>query len=303
MLSVCIPIYNYDVTDFIRSLHSQCIHNNIDFEIILFEDGSDDDFVKLNIELGKWQNVKHIINKQNIGRSAARNRLVSESSYEKILFIDCDSSPVSKDYIKTYVLEFDYPVVCGGTEYQIGDKRKNHELRYKYGIKREAVGCSMRNISPNSSFTTNNFLISKNIIQTIKFREVLTNYGHEDTLLGIDLKKNNIIIRHIDNPVYHLGLESNAVFISKTETSVRNLIFLKDRLENYNELITEIKLLRVVKQVKYFYLSSIIRLFSLMFIKVIKRKLESSSNPSLFLFDLYKLAYYFEIEKNEIILS
>ena len=63
--------------------------------------------------------------------------------------------------------------------------------------------------NPYHSFKSNNFLIRKSIFSKIRFNENITSYGHEDTQLSLEFKKNKIKILQIDNVVYHDGIENN----------------------------------------------------------------------------------------------
>mgnify|MGYP000465830659 CR=1 FL=1 len=69
-------------------------------------------------------------------------------------------------------------------------------------------------------------LISKSLFQQLKFNESISEYGHEDTLFGIELQTKNIPINHILNPVVHLGLENEAIFLNKQEKAIQNLVLL-----------------------------------------------------------------------------
>ena len=91
--------------------------------------------------------------------------------------------------------------------------KKTQVLRWKYGRNREEKNASLRNQSPYQSFTAFNLLAPKDIFQKIAFNEKIDGYGHEDTLFGIELKKEGVTIAHIDNPIIHLGLDEHQVFI------------------------------------------------------------------------------------------
>ncbi|MBK9012976.1 MAG: hypothetical protein IPM82_02230 [Saprospiraceae bacterium] len=64
---------------------------------------------------------------------------------------------------------------------------------------------------------TNNFLIPRQLFLEIQFDETLRQYGHEDTLFGMELARRQVPIVHIDNPLEHIGLEPVDVFLRKTE--------------------------------------------------------------------------------------
>lgn len=293
MLSICIPTYNYNVIDLVYDLHKQCILNKIEFEIIVLEDGSEKkNYDNNKVKLFNLTNTSHTLLEKNIGRSATRNMLASQSKYENILFLDCDSKVPNQNFIKKYLENINNDVVCGGTIYLKTQKEKNKTLRYKYGITTEMKNSDYRNINPNKSFTTNNFLISRKIFDSIKFREFLKKYGHEDSLFGYELKINSYKIYHINNPVIHEGIEDNELFLKKTQEGIQNLISLSKNDNIDKNFALEIKLIKTFNIIKKLNLSYSLKLFSKLFNKCIVNHLLKSNNPSIFLFNLYKLGFY-----------
>ncbi len=296
MLSICIPVYNYDVSKLLSQLDKQCSVLNIQYEILVFEDGSDSN--KVN-SLENYKNVKHIVRKDNSGRSKARNILADNARFDKLLFLDCDSETGADDFIKNYIDNSEKTVVCGGTIYKESQYKKEFSLRYWYGIKREMISGDLRNSNVNQSFTTNNFLISRSVFEKIKFREFLTKYGHEDSLFGYELKHSGINILHIDNPVVHVGLESNQVFLDKTKNAIDNLIVIEKSKLVDTGFTAEISLVRAYKKLKRTGLKGLVKLFFSTFEKTIVKNLLYSTKPSMFLFDVYKLAYYCKKKDHE----
>ena len=53
MLSVLIPVFNYDITDLVFELHQQLTENEIAFEIIAVDDGSNEEFTSKNKDILK----------------------------------------------------------------------------------------------------------------------------------------------------------------------------------------------------------------------------------------------------------
>lgn len=292
MLSILIPVYNFDVIELVENLDSQARKAKIDFEIIVIDDASEEQYKTGNRIIRKIQNIKYFEEVNNLGRSRIRNKLADLSSYPYLLFIDCDSKVQNNDYIRKYVkcCKNDI-VVCGGRIYMSykPDSRKYY-LRWAHGIKREQFSAKVRNQEPNKSFMTNNFLISRSIFNKIRFDETITNYGHEDTLFGYELKKKNIIIEHIDNPLVHMGLETNEEFIRKTKEGIENLkqimkqngfekVFIKDiTLLNYFKFLQKV---RIDRFLKFVFKKSEKRLYNHLV----------NSKPNLLFFDLYKLGY------------
>ncbi len=290
MISILIPVYNFDVRTFIYELHQQCAKSKIIFEIITVDDASDEKYRQINAELSILENYKHIQLQKNIGRSAIRNVLAESAAYEYLLFADCDSEIPDASFISRYIEQcYDEKVVCGGRTYKTNKPfcDKNF-LHWKYGIKREVKTAAERSKYPYRSFMTNNYLISKSIHQLIKFDESISKYGHEDTLFGIELKRKKITPVHINNPLIHINLEDSETIIKKTKQGLENLQYIINTYE-YSELYADIKLLKTYKKTKSF--SIFLKLFYLFFRKPIEKNLNSRF-ASLKLFDSYKLTYF-----------
>jgi glycosyltransferase involved in cell wall biosynthesis len=299
MLNICIPVLNYDVNPLVNELHSQCTIADIEFRILIFEDGSDDIFVKTNSQICKLNNTQQLISKENTGRSAARNFLADKSEPGKIIFIDCDSAIPKKNYITDYLKFEDKPVVCGGTIYLEEQKQKSGSLRYKYGIKREMTSAEQRNKNSNAAFATNNFMISTEVFKVVRFREFLRGYGHEDSLFGFELMTNSFIIHHIDNPVIHVGIEDNTIFLKKTEQGLKNLILIEEDANINKDFNNDIRIIRSYLKLKKLGLLWVLRSIFKLSENIVAKHLLLSQNPCLYLFDLYKIGYYCKLKRQK----
>jgi len=288
VLSILIPVYNFDVRSLVVRLQHQAEVTMITYEIICLDDNSDLDYTEINNEIASLEFVRFIRLNKNIGRAAIRNRLAELASYEYLLFMDCDSMPETDAYIMNYVA-FLKPdtVLYGGRSYS-PEKPFQKELFFHwfYGTNREVKSAEERKIRPYSSFMTNNFLIPKQIMQQIGFDESLRQYGHEDTLFGLELKRREVMIHHLDNPLRHIGLETATVFLRKSEQAVENLL----KLMKKHELQSEIKLLRFFVKTQKWGLHPFIYLWFFLFSSFLKARL-LGANPNLRTFDLYKLGY------------
>ncbi|MDC0230965.1 glycosyltransferase family 2 protein [Aureispira] len=295
MLSILIPVYNFDVRKLVHQLHEQGQLLDIPFEIICVDDASSEVFTELNASVKLLEHVSFEVNKTNIGRSKIRNYLASKSKFDRLLFMDCDSLPVNSDYLLNYTEHLSLKqVIYGGRVYQ-KDAPKEQKLIFHwfYGKQREENTATRRSMSPYHSFMTNNFLVTKKIFLDIKFNEDLHEYGHEDTFFGLELMKKKIPILHIENPLEHIGLEENSVFIKKSEMAIQNLYFLYQKFGLKND----IKILRYFIWVKKIYIDLLVLLFYRTFKRRILANL-SSDNPKLKLFDIYKLGYMIEWSRN-----
>jgi Glycosyl transferase family 2 len=293
MLSICIPIYNYDVTSLVRELSVQANKLGIQYEIICIDDYSEKSFIALNeVDCSKYG--KYFQLNKNIGRSKIRNLFLNYSKFDYMLFLDCDSIIISDNFIENYftILKKQKPeVICGGRIYQKIKPERQKRLRWKYGLIKESQPLEIRQMDPNKSFMTNNFVVSRKLLGNLKFNEQLRQYGHEDTLFGFQLKKNNISIKHIENPVLNGGLEVNSEYLKKTEAGLLNLIYVIDYTGNDPELINDITILKYYQKVKKKHLTGMIVTVFYMFGTSIKYLL-SKGIANLFLFDFYKLGFF-----------
>ena len=295
MLSILIPVYNYNVLPLINELVKQCNFSGITFEIICLDDLSTLIFAE-NQKINQFENCHYSVLKKNIGRSSIRNLLAKKAIYENLLFLDADTIPVQQDFISKYISQINNTekVIYGGILYENTKPSKDQLLRWIYGSKREALLTSERNKNPYISFLTLNFLISKSIFSVVSFNENIPNLRHEDTLFSFELMQNKIEIIHIENPVFHLGIEDSKTFIRKSEEAVIGLKNLVDsglirpdyvRLSHYNNTLK-----------KYHFQSLIAFGFKILKPLFIHNLL--GKKPSLFLFDIYRLGYYCTLNSN-----
>jgi len=297
MLSINIPVYNIEVLKLVGQLQHQANKLEIDYEIRVYDDGSTEKIKSVNKEILSDPKVIYKELKTNVGRAAIRNKMGLDSQKKYLLFIDADSLIVNDDYLQQFLLNVkNNRVLCGGTSYA-NEKPLNSEqiLRWTYGTKREAITAESRNKKKGFIITSNNFLIERRVFENIHFRETLKTYGHEDTLLGYDLFKNGIEIYHIQNPVEHTGLESAETFIQKTGVALTNLKKIQKELPGNNkDFISQLNFLN-----KYYRITKIIPPFLIrLTYNILKKRMRKNltgDNPSLFLFDLYKLSYFASI--------
>lgn len=293
MLSICIPVFNFEVGTLVNDLLAQAKALNMDFEILLWDDGSTASYRNKNQHLKDLDSrIKYHELVENVGRSKIRNQLAAAAQYEWLLFLDCDAALVDASFLARYQAAFDqhaHPaVICGGRIYPAQPTDPTLQLHWKYGTQKESQPAIHRLKSPNASFMTNNFLVSKSIFDRIQFNEALRGYGHEDTLFGWDLKSNQIHIDHLENPVCHIGLVSTAAFLVKTQEGVHNLAKLYHLLGKEKPWYEDIKLLKTQLILEKWRLSPLVYTLLKASQTRIRRQL-FTAEPSLHLFDFYKL--------------
>lgn len=293
MLSILIPTYNYNIYPLVASVFEQCQACKIIFEIICYDDGSTKCRSENN-QINQLKNAQYLVLEKNIGRSAIRNKLAQDASFEHLLFLDADTLPVDDFFVKNYLKHLDGSpkIVYGGIKYQEEKPEKEALLRWVYGIEREALGVENRNKNPYLSFLTLNFLIHKSIFETVRFNEEIPNLRHEDTLFSFNLKQKNIPLLHIHNPVYHLGLEDSVVFLQKSEEALVGLKYLLDaKLLDFSYL----KIATMHQKLKAWRIIFALNVLFKIINPLLKKQL-LGKKPNLFLFDMYRLGYLCGLE-------
>jgi glycosyltransferase involved in cell wall biosynthesis len=236
-----------------------------------------------------------ISSEKNIGRAAIRNRLALEAHGDFLLFIDADVMlpGTAEAYISKWLPFMQVSrVICGGTLYhesKPGDPDKL--LRWKYGKWREQKSAVERNKHPNAAFSTFNVLIERSVFSKIRFNEELKQYGHEDTLLGYQLKKAGIGILHIDNGLMHEGLESNRDFLNKTKLGIENLSKLYDKVTDKKAFSETVRMLQLYNKLSFLGLTRILAAIFIRYRDRMEIRLDSS-NISLLLFAFYKMSMF-----------
>lgn len=295
MLSVLIPTYNYSAYDLVVEIQTQCERAGIEYEIIVLDDSSTEEkSLEQNRKINRLPNSKFEENELNLGRAKNRNFLSKKAKHEWFLFMDCDTFPKEKNFITNYILEIKKRnsfVFYGGICYKNDFPNEKEILRWKYGKAREEISVSKRLQKSYESTLTSNIVIKKSVFDEINFNETITEYGYEDMVFVAELKKRNLKIEHIDNPAYHLNYETSEIFLSKTVEGLKNLVLIfENKLIQTNES-------KIIQKWVFLNTHKLDKFFSFLFRKseLLMKKNLLSNNPSLFIFDLYKLGYFCSI--------
>ena len=292
MLSILIPTYNYNVVPLVLELHKQCLECEIDFEILCQDDASKL-FFEENKKINGLKYCRFSKNNSNLGRGKNINLLAEKAQFEWLLIMDCDTFPTENHFIQKYIPQINKneKIVYGGIEYKKEKPNTDQLLRWFYGNVRESLSVEKRNTNPNGNALTSNILIKKNLFISNKFDESITKYGYEDLVFLSDLKKKGILVTHIENTTYHLGLETSQQFLEKTKIAMENLKLITKSISLDNSESKILSFYSFMKRINLVYFISF--LFKKTEIKIEKNLL--SQKPSLLLFDFYKLGYYCSI--------
>ena len=293
MLSVLIPVYNYDLRPLVNQLLGQIAQLDVAVEILIRDDGSTQ-WASENRDLEQFPAVRYSANDTNLGRSATRQALAEDAQYNQLLFLDADVLPVNDDYLKTYL---EHPMLsgaigCGGVSYQDMPPPASQMLRYVYGLKRESLAAIDRQKTAYMVLAAN-LWISKELF--FELNDNLENFYGDDLVLSQKIRAKNLEVIHLDNPVYHLGLESSEAFLDKTVQMIRNLV----RLELEGTIDKDLmRLQRAYLNIKAKGLAKPYLWATKQLLPGMKRNL-LGNKPSMKTFDAYKLYLYIKLKNND----
>lgn len=289
-LSICIPIYNFDVRELVHDIKEEIISHQLDAEIILIDDASEEKFNLMNIKLQEKAD-HYIFLKKNIGRSQIRNLFLQYAQGDYLLFLDCDGKITDKNFLRNYIYYItanpNCKVIYGGRVVSDSCSDNNYYLRWKFANERENLLVKQRLERPYLSFQTNNFVIKREVLEVVRFNPEFQKYGYEDLLFAMDLKTKHFHIEHIQNPIFNNDLEENKVYLDKVKESVESLSKMIGNKE-LNSKLSEVKLVRVFNLLDQSFLKGVFKTFFILSKNRVEGKL-LKGNISLRYLDFYKL--------------
>ena len=292
MLSILIPTYNYAILALVKNVHQQCLEAQIPFEIICLDDQSDNDYQIENQVISTLPNCIYNVNQTNVGRTRTRQRLAEQAKYDWLLFLDADVIPVTSAFIQHYIDAIQpNTVIFGGYQYEKESTDATKILRFRYGKEREEKYASERNKNPYTYVFSGNMLVPKSIFLNFNYQANEKNYGM-DIYFGYQLYQQQISVLHLDNPILHLGLETNEVYFQKALQGVesRKKYLLHEKgVDQMNPLV------QAYAKLKKLGLTKLVAVGFKIVAPFLKKNI-LSTNPKLVYFDIYRLGYLCSLE-------
>lgn len=294
MLSILIPTYNVDCLRLVTDLHQQCEElqaqfgaTTFDYEILVADDaGTDTAVIERNELMECFDNTRYIRLQHNCGRALVCNFLFDEAHFDHLLLMDADAEVCSESFLYDYWMQRTTADVLVGSIRTPDTAPRGHELRLKYEHAAHRIRTTAyRNAHPAAHFSTFNVLFSRRAIEQVHFDNRCTEYGYEDALMGYTLVERGFSIRHIDNPLLHIGINSNESFLRNTETALRVLRRLGPPLTDHAHIA------RLHTRLSRLSLLPLLRCWHRTFASFERRNL-LSRRPLLWVFNLYKLGCY-----------
>lgn len=137
-LSVVIPVYNVEqwIGRCLESVYDQNL-NEKDFEVIVVDDGTKDNSIKIVEDFAVLKTNIKIIHQENQGLSAARNTGLKHAMGDYVWFIDSDDC-IETDSVAAlldHAIEKNLDVLCFGINLLFDDgKKEQYNISYGEGV-------------------------------------------------------------------------------------------------------------------------------------------------------------------------
>jgi len=286
MISVCIPVFNRDISDLVTRLAREIKTVPFETELLVIDDASTNpSAVQSNARIVEGCNGRYLRLEQNAGRTKIRRILAENASHPWLILLDNDVIPVHDNFLGEYHRHLKPDtVLCGGPVYRNELPLPEFRLHWKYGREREHV-------NTHSAFFSCNFCIPRAWMLKVPDFPLPCPYGHEDTLLLLWLEQNGLKVISLDNPVYHDQLKKIDRFLDHQKQALHNLLFISQQPEWRDKIYNYSPLLRTFRTCKKWGIAPILKKA----FPFIEKKASNdfvSGDPSLRWLDIYKLSYF-----------
>lgn len=229
MISVIIPVFNGEKT-IKRCLDSiiKNIKKEENIEIIVINDGSTDNTLKICKELQNNNNCIRVFSKENGGVSSARQYGIEKASGDWIMFVDADDY-LSDNFCSRNIKKEDDWIIFTDIVKENIEIEKNND--FMYGILNKSKKNLFNQIHLNTVWSK---MYRKSIIldNNIRFNEDLI-HG-EDMIFNMDYYKNCEKVKIIKNGIYSLCKNNNSTTHRFQIGIVENDIIFLNKLKKYN---------------------------------------------------------------------
>jgi len=288
MLSICIPVHNYDITSLLRELGTQAAALKVPYEILVQNDCSTSAIV--DDKLLEDNNFLNIHNSgTNLGRHGSRMQLAQRAQQDWLLFLDADVALPTTDFLKNYIVQLNGPntIIYGGICYEEQKPSADITLRWRYGREREMRSVAQRKNDSTQNVCSASFAITRDLFLQLGQEITQAHYG-QDILFSALLNKHGIVIKQIENPILHLGLENNAVYVKKSIEAIHTT----STFTKQERIPADFRpVQRAYLKLMHFKMIGLFMMVMKCAEKGLTRKLESGSGSLIYL-DLLKLYAY-----------
>lgn len=225
-ISICVPVYRYDVTPLVEAIATCKLSALV--ELIIYDDGSGDT-EKLTHLMDRAGHVnaavRIVVGALNRGRSAARNAAMRHARGEWILLLDADMTPDSQAFLETYFTAVEAAgrpaVIVGGCSLATAPQSAATALHRWQTSRFECISAAARGQAPGRNILSSNVLFHRDVLAACPFDEAFAGWGWEELDWGLRVEKQFPVV-HIDNTATHHVLDDDAALMSKYARSGRN---------------------------------------------------------------------------------
>lgn len=236
-VSIIVPVYN-SVSTIKKCVDSILNQTYINLEIILIDDGSSDDSLKVCKQYAQTDNRIVVLYHQNHGVSYTRNIGLNAATGEYVMFIDADDT-VSSEWVKRYVeaiQTFDADLVIGGLTIEYQDGKNVNSTSPILGILESEIWKYICETESGIFGYVPNKLYKRDIVGNIRFKENMT--VQEDFAFALDVYANAKRIALIDETGYYYKYALN-----KRSTPFLDLIGNQMKLLQYTRELADCSLI------------------------------------------------------------
>ncbi|SCY46684.1 Glycosyl transferase family 2 [Lachnospiraceae bacterium XPB1003] len=208
--SIVMPFYNTNEKMFDRCISSVLSQEYSNFEVIIVNDGSSEEYKEKLEMISKSDSRVRVINKENEGSAIARNVGINESKCDYVMFMDADDALMSysleqaahiinklgADYVmglvrKTNEQQIDSIIGTESNEFDVieNEEEKNALLSHMLGYRNQRFICKNGYLSDGPWSR----VVKREIVQSSLFSEEA--FWNDDTIWNIKtLKKCNRVV-------------------------------------------------------------------------------------------------------------
>ena len=238
LISIIVPVYNSEkyLESCLRSIKEQSYR---DFEVIIVDNNSSDNSVKLIKKAIKGHKQFSLISEKQAGQGNARNAGLKKAKGELICFVDSDDL-IAKDYLKWLyesMKESDSSLAIGVMGVFKGDEVKM-KIEYKlcYSLKLNSILNLVENLlMSDDTGSCCNVLFKKSLLEGVSFNG---DFFYEDFIFKLEviLKGGVDRISFVADMVYFYRLNPASTMRTFTKKHYDSVLFSVDRVK---ELLME----------------------------------------------------------------
>lgn len=218
-LSVLVPFFRDNPAALIAALAASPIGAH-QVELIAVDDGNR----RADLAADVFDAMAHapfactlITREANSGRAIARNRLIARARGAHVLFLDADMALLDRWFLPRWLqlIDTENPAVAfGGFTVDPNPDDRDVALHAFISKRSDCRPAAHRARHPAQALATSNLLVRRDVLNAFAFDPGFRGWGYEDSEWAFRVASRHAI-RHIDNPLRHLGLDTTDALIAK----------------------------------------------------------------------------------------